>query len=401
MRFFLSVGEPSGDLHAANLIRKLRELDPAANFVGYGGPKMQAAGCQVLYDLTRLGIMFLSGVIANFRLFLRLIADADRMFAAEKFDAVVLIDYPGLNWWIARKASKHRIPVFYYGVPQMWAWAPWRIRKIRRFVDFVICKLPFEPPWFAERGCQAYYVGHPYFDELSKQPTNVGHDLGWQPESQKTLLLLPGSRQIELGKNLTTLFAVAGKVKMAQPDVRIVMGCLNSEHRRIAVAARDRFDTPCEVFSGRTLELMKIADACVACSGSVSLELLHHRLPTVIVYKLGLVQMLLQSVVLRCKFITLPNLMNTHDIRKTTWWPHDPDSSQESVLMPEYLCWRDCSENVSRWVRLWLESDEANAAKREELDQLANQYAIAGATDRAAQFIHLQLVDVPSATAAA
>jgi len=113
--------------------------------------------------------MFIAEVLKNIRLFFRLIGEADKYFAENEVDAVVLIDYPGFNWWIARKAKKHGIPVFYYGVPQMWAWAGWRIRKIRKFVDHVLCKLPFEVEWFKERGCQATFVGHPYFDQLVHQ----------------------------------------------------------------------------------------------------------------------------------------------------------------------------------------------------------------------------------------
>ena len=407
MRYFLSVGEPSGDLHAANLIERIKTLDSEASFVGFGGPKMQAAGCETLYDLTRLGVMFLSGVISNLKLFFRLIGQADRIFLEQKFDAVILIDYPGLNWWIARKATKHGIPVFYYGVPQMWAWAPWRIRKIRKFVDYVICKLPFEPKWFADRNCEAHYVGHPYFDELEKHSTAVGGDLRCRYEHRKTLLLLPGSRQMELDKNLGTLFSVARNVHSSVPEVEIVMGCLNDEHQRKAQEAwesihqNDRSIVSCELYSGRTLELMKLADACVACSGSVSLELLQHRLPTVIVYKLGPIKMLLQAIVLRCKFITLPNLMNTSDIRKTTWWPHNPDTSQDSALMPEYMTWRDASQRVSNWIVKWLTSEESRLAKAAELDLLAKQFAQPGATDRAAEFIVSKLTKVQTARIAA
>jgi len=385
--------------------------------MGYGGPRMQSAGCDLLFDLSRLGVMFLAGALANFRLFLRLIRQAERIFSEGEFDAVVLIDYPGLNWWIARKASRHNIPVFYYGVPQMWAWAPWRIRKIRKFVDYVICKLPFEPKWFSDRGCHAHYVGHPYFDELSKHSTAEANATGQirggenvanrhrvpkqQQKQQKTLLLLPGSRRMELDRNLSTLFRVARQVRHSQPDVRVVMGCLNQEHQRLATSVRDETHSQCEIYAGRTLELMQVADACVACSGSVSLELLHYRVPTVIVYKLGLIQMLLQSIVIRCQYITLPNLMNAADIRKTSWWPRDPDASQEPMLMPEYLCWQDCSPKVSRWVHLWLASEQANAAKRAELDCLAAKYANPGASARAANFIHAKWVERSSTRAAA
>lgn len=402
MRYFLSVGEPSGDLHASNLIQQLQKLDPAATFTGYGGPKMQQAGCDVLFDLTKLGVMFLAGVIANFRLFMRLISQADRIFAEKKFDAVVLVDYPGLNWWIARKAKKHKICVFYYGVPQMWAWAPWRISKIRKYVDYVICKLPFEPKWFADRGCEAHYVGHPYFDELQKQTDSVCSALQSQMGAAKTLLLLPGSRRTELDRNLGTLVKVAQHVQKHQPETNIVMGCLNDEHRELAQPACRDSTANIEIYSARTIELMKLSDACVACSGSVSLELLHHRLPTVIVYKLGPIMMLIQSVVRRCKFITLTNLMNSADIQRTTWLPNDPDADQDSVLMPEYLfSWQDCSDKVANWIVKWFEDDELRAVKAQQLDQLAKQYAIPGATARAGQFIFEKLQGGQSAKVAA
>lgn len=391
MRYFLSVGEPSGDLHAANLIQQLQKLDPTASFAGYGGSKMQQAGCEVLFDLTQLGVMFFSGVFANFRLFMRLIGQADQIFAQQSFDAVILIDYPGFNWWIARKAKKHNIKVFYYGVPQMWAWGQWRISKIRKFVDYVICKLPFEPHWFAERGCEAHYVGHPYFDELQKQSDTVSDELSRRDDASKTLLLLPGSRRIELEKNLGTLIKVAEIVQKTQPATKIVMGCFNDEHREMAQRACHDTNAEIVIYTEQTLDLMKVSDACVACSGSVSLELLHHRLPTVIVYKMGPINMLLQAIFLRCKFITLPNLMNSDDIRKTTWLPTNPDATRDAVMMPEYVSMQDCSGKVADWIVKWFKDDELHAAKTQQLDRLATKYAVPGATARAGQFIFAKL----------
>src|SRR3954470_18114893 len=126
MKIFFSVGEPSGDLHGANLIRELRRRRPDCECVGYGGPRMAAAGCDLHEDLTKLAVMWFLRVLINIHKFLALASRADRYFRHHRPDAVVLIDYPGFNWWIARRAKAHGIPVFYYGVPQMWAWAGWR-----------------------------------------------------------------------------------------------------------------------------------------------------------------------------------------------------------------------------------------------------------------------------------
>ena len=169
MKVFFSVGEPSGDLHGANLIRELRRHHPDCEFVGYGGPRMAAAGCHLHEDLTRLAVMWFARVLVNLHKFWALASRADRYFRHHRPDAVVLIDYPGFNWWIARRAKAHGIPVFYYGAPQLWAWAGWRIKKMRRYVDHGLCTLPFEETWYRDRGCNATFVGHPYFDQLRRE----------------------------------------------------------------------------------------------------------------------------------------------------------------------------------------------------------------------------------------
>ena len=166
MHIFFSVGEPSGDLHGANLIQALKARHPDVRCVGFGGPKMAAAGCELHQDLTKLAIMWFGRVLLNLHKFFEYRRQADEYFARHRPDAVVLIDYPGFNWHIARKATERGIPVYYYGTPQLWAWAGWRVKKMRETVDHALCKLPFEEPWLRERGVNATYVGHPYFDEL-------------------------------------------------------------------------------------------------------------------------------------------------------------------------------------------------------------------------------------------
>src|SRR5262245_15701133 len=159
MRIFISAGEPSGDVHGGNLVRELRRLHPGVECVGFGGEHMAQAGASLLYRLTDLAVMWFARVLVNAVKFLQLLSQADRYFRHHRPDAVVLIDYPGFNWWIARRAKAHGIPVFYFVPPQLWAWAGWRVKKMRRFVDHVLCSLPFEEPWYQARGVAAHYVG--------------------------------------------------------------------------------------------------------------------------------------------------------------------------------------------------------------------------------------------------
>ena len=223
---FFSAGEPSGDIHGANLIRQLREICPTVKAVGYGGPNMAAAGCQLYADLTALAVMWFARVLVNLHKFWDLASRADRYFRHHRPDAVVLIDYPGFNWWIARRAKVHGIPVYYYTPPQIWAWATWRVEKMRRLVDHAPCSLPFEEAWLRERGCKATYVGHPFFDEVRRRPLDkdflISRGLEKENRSQlpeqplpisrgreKTapgvqplVLILPGSRTQEILHNL-------------------------------------------------------------------------------------------------------------------------------------------------------------------------------------------------------
>src|SRR5207237_5529019 len=148
--------------------------------------------------LCRLAVMWFLRVLANSPVFLDLLSRADRYFRHQRPDAVVLIDYPGFHWWLARRAHFHGIPVFYFVPPQLWGWAGWRVDKMRRWVDHVLCTLPFEEPWYRERGVDAQYVGHPFFDELPRQQLD-GDFLRIQREQLQTIVgILPGSRTQEL-----------------------------------------------------------------------------------------------------------------------------------------------------------------------------------------------------------
>ena len=158
MRIFISAGEPSGDLHAANLIRSIRRRLPDAEFVGYGGAKMAGAGATLLYPLVDLAVMWFLNVLLNIVTFIRLIFRADRYFRDERPDAVVLIDYPGLHWWIARRAKARGIPVFYFVPAAALGVGGWRVKKVRKYVDQVLCSLPFEPAWYQARGVRTRFT---------------------------------------------------------------------------------------------------------------------------------------------------------------------------------------------------------------------------------------------------
>lgn len=385
MKIFFSVGEPSGDLHGANLIRQLRSRRPEIECVGYGGPKMAAAGCKLHEDLTQLAVMWLLRVILNLHTFWALYRRADKYLQDQRPDAVVLIDYPGFNWWIARCAKKHGIPVFYYGVPQMWAWAGWRVAKMRRLVDHVLCKLPFERDWFRQHGCEATYVGHPYFDEVSGRKLDL--EFIRVARGQNPLIaILPGSRTQEVTNNLPSFLQAAERIHAAVPESHFAIAAFNEPQAKIAQQLLEKSPLRIPIHVGRTPELIEAAHSCLACSGSVSLELLYHQKPTVILYRITRLAHFVQGFFRKVPYITLVNLLATENLfgeRRVD----QPMAEPAEMLFPEFLTWEDRTEAMSHPIIRWLRDPPEHESRISQLAQLKSNFAHPGASARAADYI--------------
>ncbi len=389
MRIFFSVGEPSGDLHGANLIDALQTRHSDWEFVGYGGPRMAAAGCRLHADLTQLAVMWFAQVLVHIRKFLGLLRRADRYFAEDRPDLVVLIDYPGFNWWIARKAKAHGIPVVYYGTPQLWAWASWRVAKMRRLVDHVLCKLPFEQAWFRERGCHATFVGHPYFDELESRRLDADFVESQSSQVGSLVTILPGSRTQEIKSNLPEFLKAAELIRRQVPDVRLAVAVYKQQQLAMVEEMIGASGLAVDAHVGRTAELIHAAKCCLACSGSVSLELLYHARPSVILYQISRFDYAFQWMLRKVRYITLVNLLTAKDPFSERsagiYDPHDPRDAH--VLMPEYLTFEDRSTELADHVITWLTDEEAFADVERRLVELKSKVAHGGASRRAAEYI--------------
>lgn len=397
MRIFFSVGEPSGDLHGANLIRALQARRPDVECVGFGGPRMAAAGCRLHTDLTALAVMGIVRVLTNLHKFLDLASQADRYFRHHRPDAVVLIDYPGFNWWVARRAKAHGIPVFYYTPPQIWAWATYRVRKMRRFVDHVLCSLPFEEPWFRERGCRAEFVGHPYFDEMHHQTFDEEFAAKLAADPRRLITILPGSRTQEVLHNLPTFLNVAEAVAGRVPQVRFAVAAFKPHQAEWAeqLVRKRRLDV--EVHLRRTPELIRAAHSCLACSGSVSLELLYHRKPTVIGYRVGLFTDWFQQVMRHVPYITLVNLLETGRLERDRKEEKRVSAENDPrIIFPEFLSRDDRSAAMSEYLVRWLSDPAEHAARIERLTKLREQVAAGGASSRGAEAILTVLAARPA-----
>ena len=388
IRVFFSVGEPSGDIHGANLIRHLKARNEHIECVGYGGPKMAQAGCNLHTDLTALAVMWLFRVLINLHKFWGLVSRADRYFRHHRPDAVVLIDYPGFNWWIARRAKVHGIPVFYYTPPQIWAWAQWRIKKMRQLVDHVLAALPFEAEWFQQKGCNATFIGHPYFDEVEREPLDRAFMQRFRHQPGSLVTILPGSRTQEVEKNLAAFLDAAEKVRAQVPEVRFAVSPFRKKHAQTVEEMLETRGIEADVHVGKTPELIHLADACMAVSGSVSLELLFHAKPTVIQYKITPLEFFVQKFFRKVKYITLVNLLTTDEIFPEDVTPYDPSQPDaDRVLFPEYLTCEDKSTQVANHVIEWLTNDSARQKRVAQLRELRDEVGHGGAASHAADYI--------------
>ena len=395
MKIFFSAGEPSGDIHGANLIRALRSLQPEVRCVGFGGPKMKEAGLEQHFDLTSLAVMWVGEVLADLRKFFALADEAEAYFRAERPDAVVLIDYPGFNWHIAKRAKRLGIPVFYYSPPQVWSWKQGRVRKLRRLTDLIFSGLPFEARWLREHGCRVECTSHPFFDEVQNPPQNTEF-MAKLSENRPLVGLLPGSRTGEVHRNFPIFWNTAVRIHRVLPNVRFAVAAFCEEHAqwiRNFVETQKRTETPSacpllDIFVQQTPEIIQASDCCLSVSGSVSLELLHHEKPTVIAYHVSRFGWFAQWLCRRVRFITLVNLLSVKDPFRSFNPEFRPDSQDaRDAIFPEYLTCRDRSEWIAGDLLRWLQNEEERMACVYRLKALRKEIGQAGAAQNAAEKI--------------
>jgi lipid-A-disaccharide synthase len=276
---FLSAADISGDAHAAGLIEALRRRLGDVRFVGVGGPRMTAAGCELLAEPARRAAM-LAKTVPQVFYYLGVLRRAARGMSECRPAVFVPVDSPALNWHLARAARRRGVPVTYYIAPQVWAWAPWRVRKLRRLTDAVACILPFEEQYLRARGVNARFVGHPLFDDL---PPAELPDLGEAAAAGRwRIALLPGSRRSEINAHAPALAAVMDRLRRRHGRAEFTFTALDDASAEIIRRRTGRNDLPIEI--GKTSEVLSRCHFAVAASGTVTLQVAHFGVPMVIFY---------------------------------------------------------------------------------------------------------------------
>lgn len=309
--------EPSGDDHASAVIAELKAHYPKLKVYAWGGRKMEAAGAEIVEFTGDDAVMGMPG-LAKIKEHQRINQSIEQWLTDHDIRVHIPVDSPAANFPVCSLTKAAGARVVHLVAPQLWAWAPWRIRKLRRLTDHVMCVLPFEQEWFRARGVEATFVGHPLFDRSLDTNSLDEQIAGWE-RGQQNIALMPGSRPSEMRKNFPLLLGAYIKLNNEHKDMRGIVAATRIEIepvlRQIAKDANLAWPESLQVRHSCTDAVVRWCDLALVVSGTVTLQIAKQHKPMVIVYKLGRVLWtLLGRWLIRTDYITLPNLIAGREI---------------------------------------------------------------------------------------
>lgn len=320
-KIFIIAGEASGDLHGAGLMQAMKSLCPDVEFLGIGGPQMVEAGLNPVFLNDELAVVGLFEIISHISPIFKAVRQAMHTLKQERPNLLVLIDYPGLNLFMARYAKHLGIPVFYYISPQVWAWRKGRIKKMRRFIDKLAVILPFEEEFFRANGLNAYFVGHPLLDVVRPSLSREGfcESAGLKPENE-IIGILPGSRRGEVQRMLPIFLQTAALIQMNLPECQFVLPVAPGLSRQwveecIEIERQANPRIPAiNVVERQTYDVMAASSLLLLASGTVTLEAAILRIPMLVAYRVSNMTYHLARRIVHVKFMSLVNLIVDREV---------------------------------------------------------------------------------------
>ena len=309
-KILISAGEASGDIHAAAVTAALKQIDSSVEVFGMGGDALRAAGGEVLFDIKDHGVMGFVEVIKKLPDLFKLRSDFARVMDERKPDCLVVVDYPGFNMKLAKVAHDKGIPVVSYIAPSAWAWNKGRAKNVAKIVDKVACIFPFEYDVYEEAGAPVEFVGHPLLDivhptmERAEAEAWAGKEAG-----HPLVLLMPGSRLMEIEKMLPTLLEGAKLLKKQLPEVQFAMPRAGTIPLELLQSKIKASGLEIKITEGHNYDLFSVADLALATSGTVTLEAALCGLPSVIVYRTSALNAFIARRVINIPNIGLPNIV--------------------------------------------------------------------------------------------
>ena len=329
-KIMMVAGEVSGDMHAAQVIRALLKKDRALQIFGLGGPLMAQAGMDVREDLTRQALIGFWEVVKHYPLLKRRFDQCLAWMRDEKPDLLFLVDYPGFNLRLARKAREMGIPVCQYVAPQVWAWHESRLDQIRQTIDKLLVILPFEKEYFKSKGIESVYVGHPLMEEMdlkARPRTGVLKKHGISPSHFPLIAALPGSRKGEIEKIWPLFLETSRLLRKQYPDAAFIVpkptGLAYEDY--LGLGPDDSFF----FVEAPAYDLRKVCDLAWVKSGTGTLETALLQTPMLVVYKVAALTGFLAKRLVKLKNVSLVNLLAGETLV--------PELLQERAVPPSLL----------------------------------------------------------------
>ena len=363
-------GEASGDLHGANLARELKQLKSSLKLSGIGGTGMAEAGVTLLYDISSLAVMGFIEVLKRLKDIRSAMKILEEQFRIDPPDLLILIDYPGFNLELARRAKKYNIPVLYYISPKIWAWREGRIEKIKRYVDRMAVILPFEKKFYQKHGIEVDFVGNPLLDQVRATLTQAEFKVRYGIDPDALVIgIMPGSRRQEVAKLLPLFMqsAVMLKSKIKKCVFLLPLASTLTEDEIKVHLAQVVRQLDIHIIKDERYEAMAACDAAMAASGTLTMELAILKVPMVVCYRVSFLSSLLARPFIKVKYASLVNLI------------------AEKKIVTELLQFRATSENIYKEILPLLMDREAREAMLKELAAVCNQLGKPGASKRTAK----------------
>ncbi len=366
--FMISAGEASGDLHAAGLVRELKSIYPHAKIFGMGGRAMEAEGVKVLVRSEKISVVGITEVFSKVRGLVGAQIKLRRAIEDLRPSLLILVDFPDFNLMLAKKAKREGLKVFYYIPPQVWAWRRRRIKELRRFVDQMALILPFEEGFYRTHGIVANFVGNPLLDMLELEKLEQ-REAQLEPAFIPRIALLPGSREMEVKRNLPAMFEAARALAGQLKDLKVRISVAPSINPGLILSLTGPLPHWAELVPGNATQALKGCLAAVVVSGTATLEAAIMGIPMVVVYKVSWPSYQIGKRLAKVSHISLVNLI------------------ADRALVPELIQERASPSSILEELLILLN----NRQKRDEivkgLNEVKKSLGTPGASKRAALLI--------------
>ncbi|MBJ2231365.1 lipid-A-disaccharide synthase [Pseudomonas simiae] len=309
LRIALVAGEASGDILGAGLMRALKAQHPAVEFIGVGGPLMQAEGLTSYFPMERLSVMGLVEVLGRLRELLARRKLLIQTLIEEKPDVFIGIDAPDFTLNIELKLRQAGIKTVHYVSPSVWAWRQKRVLKIREGCDLMLTLLPFEARFYEEKGVPVRFVGHTLADAIPLQADRAAARAELGLPYGPLVALMPGSRGGEVGRLASVFFDAAERLLALKPGVRFVLPCASPQRRAQIETLLEGRNLPLTLLDGQSHLALAACDAVLIASGTATLEALLYKRPMVVAYRLAPLTFWILKRMVKSPYISLPNLL--------------------------------------------------------------------------------------------